>query len=690
MSQSKGPVTVTSTVAEFEFRSMVGTEEVGQPFTYHVELLHKSAKLSAESMLGSTLALHLARRDAKVRHFHGYVTDFSLSGSEGEYVIYSVTLRPWLYLLSHRTHCRIFKGDAIEIVKQLCDAIEYRGISVLKEGSLKKDKLHKYEFVVQFRESDFNFMMRVLERDGIYFYFEHAEDLHTLVLTDSGGHEVAGYKTLTYRPPSRNTEELLETVDNWRSHHSFVAGELTTKDFSYKAPTVDLKARAQSDPGQVIKHLEAFDYPGTYFDIGDGPALATRRLQTLQVGGARFEGTTNVRAVSAGQIFTLAEHPFSAFNRGYFVHSAQFQIVGHALTSSSGIAAGGDVMQASILALDTSRPFYPQPRTPKPTMTGIQTATVVGEGNGAEVYLDPNGYTRVKVKFAWDRDDDTTGKNSCWVRVSQGWAGTDFGMQFHPRLGQEVLVGFIEGDPDRPIIVGRVYNDANRPPYTSPTQGGIKTNSTPDGSIQNFNEIRFEDKKGSEELFFQAEKTHTVNVKGSRSVTVGGTQSTTVTKKETRTYKDDRQTDVTFEDRLTVGKLRTTTFSGGRTQTVTGGKDELFVVKADKETTVDLSWTLKTGTGYKLADKETTKLELVGGKILIEAPTELRLKCGDTTIVLTPDSVKIDTKTVIITGATSLEAGGSGNKLVLDKAGATVTSATEVVVNGPNGIKLNS
>jgi type VI secretion system secreted protein VgrG len=201
-------------------------------------------------------------------------------------------------------------------------------------------------------------------------------------------------------------------------------------------------------------------------------------------------------------------------------------------------------MRASIVGLDTSRPFHPIPRTPKPRMTGVQTAIVVGESKGQEVVLDDKNYGRVKIKFPWDLDADTTGKNSCWVRVSQAWAGTDFGVQFHPRLGQEVLVDFVEGDPDRPIIVGRVYNDANKPPYSSPTQGGIKTNSTPDGVPSQCNEIRFEDKVGSEELFVQAEKTHTVNVKGSRSVSVGGTQSTTVTGKETRTYKADRQTDV--------------------------------------------------------------------------------------------------------------------------------------------------
>jgi type VI secretion system secreted protein VgrG len=683
MTASSRPVTVTSKVADFEFRSMLGTEEVGQPFRYDVELLSKSSKVTPETMVGSMMTISLRRRDGKIRHFNGYVTDFSLCGGVADFTMYSVTLRPWLYLLSHRTNCRIFKGDAVDIVKQVCDALEYQGISVLQEGALQRDKLPKYEFVVQFRESDFNFVMRVLERDGIYFHFEHTETMHTLVLIDEGGVTNPDYKTLRYRPPSSTSEEIQESVDSWRSHHSFTAGELTTKDFSYKAPTVDLKAKALSSPPQVIKHIEAFDYPGNYFEPGLGPELATRRLQTLQVGGCRFEGTTNVRVVSAGQLFTLADHSVAAFNREYLIHSAQFEIVSHGQASGGGAAGGGDVMRASIVGLDTSRPFHPIPRTPKPRMTGVQTAIVVGESKGQEVVLDDKNYGRVKIKFPWDLEADTTGKNSCWVRVSQAWAGTDFGVQFHPRLGQEVLVDFVEGDPDRPIIVGRVYNDANKPPYSSPTQGGIKTNSTPDGVPSQCNEIRFEDKVGSEELFVQAEKTHTVNVKGSRSVSVGGTQSTTVTGKETRTYKADRQTDVIGQDTVFVQLLRTENYSGGRYQVVSGGGDDSIVMENAKTTKVDKSWTISTGQGYKLADKENTKIELAESKVLIEAPTEVKLKCGDTTVVLTPDAVTISSKKVTITG-------NETSALTLDVAGANLKSATEVVVVGPSGVKLNS
>lgn len=683
MSESTGPVTVISTVAEFEFRSLLGSEELGQPFRYEVEVLSKSATLSADAMLGSMMTIKLMRRDDSPRYFNGYVTDFSLSGIAGELVVYSVTLRPWLLLLSHRTRCAIYKGTAIDIVKQIADAEEYKGHSALEEGLLKKENLQTYEFVVQFRESDFDFFMRVLERDGIYYYFEHTEGHHRLVLTNDGGYEVGEYAQVLYRPPSGHSTEVQESVDDWRSHHSLTAGKLTNKEFSYKAPNTDLLAKADLPPAQAIKHLEAYDYPAGYFDRGLGEPLATRRLETLQVRGVRYEGTTNVRVVGAGMVFSLAEHPFKAFNMQYLVYAAQFQIVSHAAMSGGGFSPGGDVMRASLIALEKARPFHPVPRTPKPMMPSVQSAIVVGADTGEEVFLDDKGYCRVKVRFPWDPDPDKTGENSCWVRVSQNWAGSGFGVQYHPRLGQEVLVAFLEGDPDRPVIVGRVYNDENRPPYTSPTQSGIKTDSTVDKDVTSYNEIRFEDRAGSEELFVQAQKTHTVNVKGSRSVTVGGAEMTTVTGKETRRYNDERDTHVALQDYLEVSGLRKTKFLLGRDELVSGGKDVLNVKGFDKVSTLDKSWTITTKTGFNVSDNEyEARVEFANGKMIIDAAREITIRCGNSEIVLSPKAVTISAATVNLTG-------NEGNVLELAAEKATLTGTAEVVITGPMGVKVN-
>jgi type VI secretion system secreted protein VgrG len=655
MSESIGPVTVTSSVADFEFRSLLGTEELGQPFRYEVEVLNRSSTLSADKMLGSTMTITLTRRDGKPRYFNGYVTDFSLSGIMGEFVVYSVTLRPWLLLLSPRTRCRIYKGTALEIVKQVADADEYIGHSVMEEGLLDTKDLQTYEFVVQFRESDLDFFMRVLERDGIYFYFEHSQDHHKLVLTNDGGYEVAEYKTILYRPPSGHSTAVQESIDDWRSHHSLTAGKLTSREFSYKAPNTDLLAKANVPPAQAIKHLEVYDYPAAYFEPGQGEPLARRRLETLQVRGVRYEGTTNVRTVGAGMVFSLSEHPFKAFNVEYLIYAAQFQIASHAPTSGPAISIGGDVMRSSVIALEKKRPFYPTLRTPKPAMPSIQSAIVVGEPTGDEIYLDDKDYCRVKVRFHWDPDADTTGKNSCWVRVSQTWAGSGFGAQFHPRLGQEVLVGFLEGDPDRPIIVGRVYNDENRPPYTSPTQSGIKTDSTIDKDLANYNEIRFEDKAGSEELFVQAQKTHTVNVKGSQSISVAGSRSLSVG----------------GNDSTTVGKNRKVTVTGSETIEVTDFRK--ITVHQYVEENYFKKHTILVGEAQAMQAK-TQEFNAEGGIQIIQSPeTKQTLKDG----------------VVNVLGATKVELKVGESSIVIEGTTITITSAGVVSVKGTQ-VKINS
>jgi type VI secretion system secreted protein VgrG len=664
MSESVGPVTVTSSVekVEFDFRSMVGTEELSQPFQYELELLSPSAKLAADKMLGSNLTVHLTRRDNVVRPFHGFVTAFSLRGNVGALALYAVTVRPWLSLLGHRTNCRIFKGTAIDIVKEVFK--DYEGVQAVRiEGPEKP--LTSYEFVVQYRESDLNFVMRVLERDGLYFYFEHEPDLHTMVITDSARIAVPGFDVIRYHPPDVNAEQTKEGIDDWRPHYAFTAGKWGTTDFNFRAANVDLEVRANSTPKQIITHLEAFDFPGGYTENKPGEDLAGRRLATLQVAAGRFEGQTNARGITAGQLFKLDGHSQLDLNVQYFVYSVHFQILGHARTSEAGISAHGDVMRASVVALAADKPFHPMPRTPKPSMAGIQTATVVGEKKDVEI--DPDNFGRVKVRFHWDRAVDeggstkeVTGKNSCWVRVSQLWAGPSFGAVFHPRIGQEVLVDFLEGDPDQPIIVGRVHNSLNTPPYTSTTQSGIRTQSIPGGSpLQNYNEIRFEDKMGSEELYIQAEKTQTTKVKGSQSVSVGGSRSVSVGGAETYSVTQTRN--------VSVEKAVTETYNDTHTVTVTN---------AQKMTAKTQTFTAEGG--IELIQSPATKESLKDGKVDVVAATSIQLACTTTKIFLDTAFMNLDAKTKIQlkVGSTLIEIEGSAVKITaagtVDITGATI------------------
>lgn len=663
MSESVGPVTVTSSIdgAEFEFRSMVGSEEVSQPFHYELEVLSPSAKHGPDKMLGSSFTVHLTRRDNVIRHFHGYVTAFALRGNIGAMALYSVTVRPWLALLGHRTNCRIFKGTAIDIAKEVF--ADYEGLQSAKFDG--PEKLPTYEFVIQYRESDLNFVMRILERDGLYFYFEHETNLHTMVVTDDGRLTVPGFEVIRWHPPDSNSEQIKEGIDDWRPHYAFTAGKWGTTDFDFKAANVDLEVRAIRPPKQIVSEIEAFDFPGGYIEAATGDALASRRLATLQVASGRYEGQTNARGITAGQLFKMESNSQIDLNVQYFVYSVHFQILSHANTSESAISAHGDVMRASVVALAADRPFHPMQRTPRPSMTGIQTATVVGEK--PDVELDPDNFGRVKIRFHWDRatvegaptTKETTGKNSCWVRVSQLWAGPSFGAVFHPRLGQEVLVDFIEGDPDQPIIVGRVHNSLNVPPYTSTTQSGIRTHSIPGGSLQNYNEIRFEDKMGSEELYIQAEKTQTTKVKGSQSVSVGGSRSVSVTGPET----------------YTVGKTRNVTVTNAVTETY-NETHTVNVTASQKMTAADQTFTAKGG--ITLIQSEATQESLKDGNVSVIAANSIQLACTSTKIFLDTAFMNLDAKTKIQlkVGSTVVEIEGSSVKITstgtVDVSGATI------------------
>jgi type VI secretion system secreted protein VgrG len=687
MAESVGPVLIKGPVKDLHFRSLVGVEQLSQPFRYDVEFIHDEPTLVSKQFLGEPLTVTLDVRKQGKRHFNGVVTDFSLLGSVGEKTLYTVTLRPWLWLLTQRINSKIHSGTVAQIVKAICS--EYMYSDVLE--SLMDDVQLNREFVVQYEESDFNFVMRLLEQDGIYFYFTHTETMHSMVLTGSGAYDAEHYASIEFFPPDQNRQALADHIDHFVRHEALAPGVFVMKDFDFTAPRAPLLVDVPLERPHSLGDYEVFHFPGGYVSMEVGRVFARRRLESLQVAGERFEVRGNARGVGAGQQFTLAGHPLKDLNKQYLVYSTGFQIRTHDHQSGASIP-GSDVMRFNMVALDRAKPFRPALRTPKPRILGVQSAVVVGPEN-VEIDTDLDGFGMVKVKFHWDRSEVSDGSNCCWIRVSQPWAGSSFGVLFTPRIGQEVLVQFLEGDPDQPIIVGRVYNNDHMPPYGLPlenSKSGIKTRSTLHGDITNFNEIRFEDKKGSEELYVQAEKTHTVNVKGSRSVTVGGTQTTTVTKKETRIYKDERDTDVTLGDHLKVHKLRKTEFFLGRDQTVSGAEDKLVVNGQDKTTNVGKSWKVETKTGFTIADDTSTKAELKNKEIVLEAPTKVTIKIGESTsIVLDGKSVTIKAQEISITGSTSVKADGSGSTIELAKGTAKLTSG-EVTITGPSGVKLNS
>jgi type VI secretion system secreted protein VgrG len=721
MDTTIGPVTVTPLSGNpLHCLSLTGTEELGRLFEYNLELLCTNPDITLSDALGQslTVTLNLA---LGFRYFNGYISRFSFTGTSGRYAVYRATLRPWLWFLTTNADCRIYPDtDVPTIVKRVFGRYQQASFEGELAGFPKRD------YVVQYRETDFNFVSRLMEEEGIYYYFKHEATKHTLVFADSiGAHQTIEGATLPYRPPTESSHGFDDHFSGWRVSQEIQSAGYATKDYDFTKPKKDLTAvrKPQAKIPRIVTG-EIYDYPGGYLEQSYGETLAAIRINELQTPYELVDANGTTRVLGVGQLFTLTDYPRAEQNREYLAVKARYEIRTHDPESKS--ASDEELYRGSYTLIDSKQEFRPARRTSKPMIQGPQTAVVVGDkktvNDGTEIWTDE--YARVKVRFFWERlgaegppeeksaqdiaDEDRT----CWVRVSQLWAGSGWGGLHVPRIGQEVLVDFLEGDPDKPIITGRVYNDDNRPPYINPkaptdsaTQSGIRSHSSPKGGPDNFNEIKFEDKKGKEELHIQAERDQSTHVKrnqsisvdGDRSVSVGGnetisvtgTRTSTITKKETQTFKDARTMTVQLTDNVEITGAHTGKYHAGRTETVESG-DTLTVVGSNKKTDVDGAYEITAKTAFQviqaginkilvkdeiLLDNAKCQIDLKGGDATITAAESITLQCGGASIKLTRDG------TIEISGAQKVKADGAGAGLELTAAGATM-SGTKATVSG--------
>jgi type VI secretion system secreted protein VgrG len=506
-------------------RSMSGYEELGRPFSYHVELVSEDESITASSVLGQGMTLKLSLEGDSQRCIHGLCTSFMAVGRVGRYALYEAELRPWIWLLSHTSDCRIFQNETIpDIIKTV---FRDHGFSDLEDALTETYK--PIEYVVQYRETALNFVTRLMERAGIYYFFEHSDGKHTLVLADSQtAHQTAsGYEEVPYYPPDSHHAREHDHFDGWTVQEQFRTGVYTINDFDFKRPTADLLAKSTFSRDHAKSDLEIYDYPGEYSEVPDGETNAKVRMQAHQAHYEQTSGTGNARGLNAGNLFTLKDFKRSDQNRQYLIVSLKSRLELKEYESRSG--GQGSSYQASIVAVDSKTDYRLPVQTEKPMVMGPQTAIVTGK-EGDEIWTDEFG--RVKLKFHWDRKGKGNEDSSCWVRVAQLWAGSGWGSMYIPRVGQEVVVDFLEGDPDRPLVTGRVYNGSNKPPHELPAKAaisGIKSRSTKGGNPDDGNEIRFTDTKGEEELFVQAQKNHKELVKKDRTTEIKGKHETVVT-----------------------------------------------------------------------------------------------------------------------------------------------------------------
>ncbi len=563
-------------------------EELGRLGSFELDLLSPSESLSLDDLLGRGIAVELTVAGDQPRFFHGLVAECAQTGRLGRYASYTARVVPWLWLLTRTSDCRIFQQKSIpDIVKSV-----FREHGTADFEDALSGSYAPREYCVQYMETDFDFVSRLMEDEGIYYYFRHDKDKDTLVLCDSASAHstVSGYETINYYPPSDNVVRD-DHLNSWHLSHSMQSGKLTHTDFDFVKPRTSLLAQHAASGSYPKADAEVFDYPGGYYALGDGSRYAQRRLESIQHQHERVGGSGNARGLAVGTLFSLDGHPREDQNRSYLVVSAVYRFA--TAEYESGIAHDGDEIAVHFEAIPSQQPYRSPLTTRKSRVAGPQTAIVVGPA-GEEIYTDK--YGRVKVQFHWDRYGKRDENSSCWVRVSQAWAGKNWGSMHLPRIGDEVVVSFLEGDPDRPLVTGRVYNGAEMPVYDLPanqTQSGFKSRSSKGGSPANFNELRFEDKIGAEMLTLHAEKDQEISVEHDEAHSVGHDRSKTVGHDETTAVAHDRTESVGNNEQITIGVNRTEKV--GSNESITIGSNRTISVGASETASVALQRTHSVG-----------------------------------------------------------------------------------------------
>jgi type VI secretion system secreted protein VgrG len=663
------------------FQQMTGHEALSTPFEYKVQLLSPKSDLDLSALLGQLATIEVDMRAGGTRYFNGYVTSFSYVGSyQGSEVAplgrYEMTLRPWLWLLTLSTNCRIFqKETTTDIVKNIW---RQHGFSNFREALTRTTRT--WDYSVQYRETDFNYTTRLLEQEGIYYYFEHENGKHTLVLADapSAHKPMPGYADVPFFAGSSGARR--DHLSTWAVGRQMRPGAFATTDYDFTNPRADLSAKLEKPASHKLAAFEVYDYPGEYLTGQEGEVHARIRLEEHQADHHVVTTTGNAMGLSPGGKFALSGHPRPDQNKEHLIVSASYEL------SSAAYHSGNDdesEFEGSYTMIPADVQYRPPTVTPKPRVDGPQTARVVGR-KGEDIWHDK--HNRIKVQFHWDREGKKDENSSCWVRVAQQWAGSGFGFCFIPRIGQEVVVDFLEGDPDQPLIVGRVYNQDNMPPY-SKTQSGIKTRSTKGGGVDNYNEIRFEDLKGSEEIFIQAEKNHVIVVKNDEShkigndrtkeikndetVTIGNNRKEKVGADETIEVLGQRTRKVTKDETVTVTGNRTVTIKSAESRTVTKsrtteiGADDGIHVKGNRNLVIDGNDSIKVSKkrDVRVTGTRTTKIDdndnLRAKNVTIEADQQITLKTGsasltmksDGTIVLKGNAITIQGKDIVAKGS---------------------------------------
>ncbi len=658
-----------------------GGEYISDLFEFQINVLSENLDVSPEKIIGKTATVTI--QNQQKRKFNGYISSFSFGEIKADNLReYRLTMVPWLWFLSKTNNHRIFQEkNTKDIVSQVFNDLGFSDFQFKADGGKKR------EYCVQHNESDLNFVSRLLEEDGIAYYFKHEENKHTLFLVDKqNAYEDCAETDLEY---SKGTQPETQ-INRWEHLYEFRKGKWSLNDYSFKEPTKNLIASTQSGSNFANNaKYEHYEYP-TLYESSIGSDLVKIRMDAEEVPRDTVDASSDCSSFYAGGKFKLAKHATKSEKGGYIIvgikHSAHDNSYFSGEEGSSGYSNDFACIPADVH-------FRPALKHSKPYMRGPQSAMVVGPG-GEEVYIDAFG--RIKVQFIWDREGGNNENSSCYLRVAQAWAGNQWGSSFIPRIGHEVIVDFLDGDPDRPLVVGSVYNGKNKPVYSSKTQSGIKTRSTKGGAASNCNELRFEDKMGSEQIFIHAEKNMDVEVENDATLTVDNDRTKTIKHDEISLIENDRTKTVKHNEMSVIENNRSKTVknnetcivesnreknvNGHESETIGGNKsiavggDHAETIDGDKRVTVsgghvesiskdmsirinkNLSETVK----GKYSESVTKEYGLKAKSITLQADDQITLKTGSAKIIMKKNGdITISGKKINIKGSGPVAVKGS-------------------------------
>ena len=583
-----------------------GSEEMSRLFQFELDMIADNPSIAAADIVGKNVTFAIELTDGSQRFFNGFVSEF-VAGDVGEgRRSYEATVVPWLWFLTQTSDCRIFQNKTVvEIIEQIFS--EY-GFSDFETAEIKGQ--HKtWDYCVQYRETDFNFVSRLMEQEGIFYYFRHENGKHTLVMADA----TSAYKDCPENevdyPPTEGTTALADHITDWEHRYEYCSGKWAQTDYNFETPNTNLMVQTNSVVNVgANSNYEIYDYPGEYSKKPDGQGEVKLRMEEEEVEHNVVSGAGQCKTFTPGGKFKIGVHPSpDEQGKGYVITSISHSAT-EPLAYETGGDSGGEEYSNTFTCIPDSVVFRPARTTAKPLVSGIQTAVVVGP-NGEEIHCDK--YGRVKVQFHWDREGQRDDKSSCWIRVAHNSAGRKWGFLSIPRIGQEVVIDFLEGDPDRPLIVGSVYNADQMPHYGLPanqTRSYIKSNSSKGGS--GFNELMFEDKKDSERVFLHAQKNMDVRVRNDSKARIYGNRHQIVGWEKDGQKGGDQREKVYQDKHLNVKRHQVEHIEGNYQLMVGNGEAEdggSVAIVVEKQTGVSVG---EEGVGIKI---EGDKKEKVAG-----------------------------------------------------------------------------